>query len=191
MDIKITSFFFSLVFFSSCAFGPRVEMPEGLPTPQLPTIEVSQSSLNSSFKPVVHIAQVKDLRPRPALIKYSDTKEKTTNGDIGLSIQYALRKAFRTKGFTVSERAPLVVAVKIEKWIATKTNSQFVAESAINVDIIGPDGNSLYSNTYDSFATADADFSDIEILGQLEISMSNSLKQVLEDDNLINILTAY
>ena len=181
----------SSLILSACAFGTRVKMPEGLPTPQVPAIEITQKPLDSSFKPVIHIAQVKDMRSRPALIKESDTDEKTTNGDIGLSVQYALRKAFRSRGFTVSDKAPLVVAVKIDKWVATKSKNQIVSEAAVNVDIIGPDNSSLYSNTYDSFTTSEADLNEMEIMGQLELAMSNALKQILDDDNLVTILTAY
>ena len=191
--MKTTKYYIilSLLILSACAFGTKVKMPEGLPTPQVPTIEVTQKSLDSSFKPVVHIAQVKDMRSRPTLIKESDISEKTSNGDLGLSVQYALRKAFRTRGFTVSEKAPLIVAVKIDKWLATKSTDKILSEAAVNVDIVGPDGNILYSNTYDSYTTANSDLNDLEIMGQLEIAMSSALKQILDDDNLITILTAY
>ena len=167
-------------------------MPEGLPTPKIPSIEVSNQGLNTPFKPVIYIAQIRDQRLSSALIKELDGKEKSTTGDLGLVLHYAVRKLFRTSGFDVSDKAPVTLAIKIEKWLATKSDKQIVFEASLIADIVGPSGDSIYSSTYDSFSTSpNVSLSDEQIVARLETTMAEALSELIDDKQLVTILSSY
>ncbi|MCC6933354.1 MAG: hypothetical protein IT292_08890 [Deltaproteobacteria bacterium] len=182
---------FSLVSLVSCASGARVQMPTELAAPQIPTIVVNAQAFEASYRPSVYLTAVKDIRTSPFLIKYDNRNGESFTGDLGLNVQYAFRKALRSIGFSVVDKASVALSPKIERWVATKKENEITCEAALALDLLGPDGTAINTSHYESFDRLHKDAAEDEILLGLGQVMSEVIKQAVEDKEIMELIKAY
>ena len=190
MKLSIAMFFL-ICLGVSCSSGAKVKMPTELAAPPIPAVIVTAKSFDAEYRPSVYLTAVKDIRTSPFLIKYDNRTGESFAGDLGLNVQYALRKALRTVGFTVIEKAPVALSPKIERWVATKKDSEISCEAALAVDLLGPDGTPIHTAHYESFGRLHKDADKDEILQGLGQVMSEVIKQAIDDNTIIELIKAY
>jgi uncharacterized lipoprotein YajG len=159
--------------------------------PNIPPIPRPSQPLNLAFKPYLIVDTIEDARESAAMMDFKGKKVKA-KGDITLYIQYALRQAFRVRGFSISDQAPVTLGGSIKKWIAYYKNDAVICEAVLELHVKDPSNQVIYSGSYDGFVQLDANAGEDEntqvALGQ---AMHNAMLQVVNDQQLITVLTSF
>ena len=187
----IITIIFLLSLYVSCSSGAKVNMSTELLAPPIPAVITTPRAYDADYRPSVYLTTVKDDRTSPFLIKSDNRTGQSFDGDLGLNVQYVFRKALRTAGFSVTEKAPVALAPKIERWVATKKGNEVFCEAALAVDLVGPDGGVLNTAHYESFGRLHKDADNDEILNGLGQIMAEVIKQAIEDQTIIDLIKAY
>lgn len=116
-------------------------------------------------------------------------------GDTTEALRSVLEESFAKKGFAFSDTAPVLITVELVKWAADIQEdypAKVVAQAEVQIDVVGPANRKIYSGTYEGFANLEGGTLDDEKLNNLlKASMYEAIKQLIFDDGLINIISAF
>ena len=182
--------FFCFTVFSCSSGGSKLSNSSHLPIPTIPEIKAPGTPLGVDFKPILFIPAVTDSRQIQELI-ITPNKNYSAIGEITVPIHYALRRTFRLRGFAVNDIAPVSLKVSILKWNATISQESGLAEVIISASVLDSFNEELYSSTYDGFNQFPANKNNQEILQILGQTMSQTIASLLQDKELISLLTAF
>lgn len=177
---------------SGCAIlssGPTTGSAE-INVPNIPNATVANTPLNVGYKPYVLLDQVIDQRQSPELIKVYDRTLKP-RGPIEVATRYAFRSTFRQRGFTITDNAPITVVPTVKKWIVTVTKDQGTAEAVIAIDVLDPSSQAIYSGSYDGFIQFTPTSNEEELRKHLGDSFAKALSQMIADEQLLGVLSAF
>lgn len=171
--------------------SPRLKATIGLP--QIPAIASAGKSESASHA-MVFVSTVRDGRQQSALAEL-DGKPSEPASSISPAVQDALQRAFQQTGFLMSEDAPIVVSSEVQRWIAHVTAgvpSKAQAESVLYVEILDPANKRIYAGTYQGFADMESpSMGERDVQQVLGASMSEAIKQIVNDRQLITMLSSF
>lgn len=178
---------FLVFFFTACSahVGPTIEIYD------IPLGGEGDEEL-SSIHAAVALEEIRDVRVPPINDEDGTARMTAPAGRVEGLVQAALREAFRARGITVSESAPLRIWGEIRKWkarIATTTTSSIKSEAALYLEVIDAAGSRVYSGTYHGSRASEfpiATASDIR--ASLSSAMAQAISQVLEDEEFLTNL---
>ncbi len=143
---------------------------------------------------LLFIDEVKDVRAENALVGYAG---KNINADREVSpvVREALEKAFKGRGFTISDSAPIIVTGEVKNWFANVRGGlpgSVDSNASIQIDVFDPANKRIFSGNYQGSAALETPSVDErDIRGALGTAMSEAISQILADQQLIELLASF
>lgn len=187
--VLIASLLFVFPACSMLSSGPTTGSAE-INVPNIPNATVPNTPLNVGYKPYLLLDQVVDQRQTPEFIKVYD-RTLRPRGPIQVATGYAFRSTFRQRGFTITDNAPVTVVPTVKKWIVTVTKDQGTAEAVIAIDVLDPGSQTIYSGSYDGFIQFSPTSNEEELRKHLGDCFAKALSQMIADEQLLAILSAF
>lgn len=203
---SIVSHFRVLLFASSallcsCSTGSNLNQPKTLEQldkqfpkisfSKLPEIQQPEAPIKLDYKPEIKISPVADLRKDQVVINHNG-REIHSEGNIGLSVRYALFKAYQKRGFLVKDSSPVELKLGISRWRATSTESGIKGEAIVETEVIDPSGNTAFSGVFEgSTDLVTTQPTDREVEEVLRKAMGEALSEMIKNERLFEIVTAF
>lgn len=180
-----------LLLFTLTACGPSLPsqlslphlMPAGAPEAQAP-----------SRQAYIFVDQFIDVRASQEIAKV-EGREVSAAESPADAVVAGLRRALEKDGFSLSDTAPVILTGEVRAWTALVTpgfSSESRASAQLFVEVIDPANRRVYSGVYEGFSSKSAPGLDEgDVRETLELSMTEAIKQVLADSQLIGLLSSY
>ena len=160
----------------------------------IPSAWQEQENQDLGTDAFVFVSEVADVRSSEVIVQ-GGKKESRTKSDVGLLVQEAIGQALQDNGFTLAEDAPVVVKGEVRDWIARVDSGVSVkvdCQAALFIEVLGPANNRIYAGTYKGSATAQqASVSSSDVRKFLSISMAEAVKQIVLDEQLLDLLSSF
>ncbi len=180
-----------LLILSSC--GPTLKSTMDIPM-VLPNAKKDSMLADPSRGIFVYVGEFIDQRAEKAIVILED-KKVTPRGDVGKSVAEGLERALAMYGFEMTDTAPLILSGEVRNWSASMSGGftkNLESDAAVFVEILDPANKRVYSGVYKGFASIEApSISEADIRSVLQTSMSEAVRQVTADKQLLKILTAF
>ena len=165
------------------SFGPSIEVP---------AIPSSSSPAGDKLQNVsVAIDEIKDGRPSPALVEYSNGSS-TPKTQITESIRSGIEQALQARGMNVSDSAPLILSVEVREWLADMSGVTTKANAAVAIQLFDPANKLMYSGVYRGHAEIrKSALKELELRDTLGIAMAEAIGQIVRDEKLIKLIAAF
>ena len=180
-----------LLFVYSC--GPSISKSFVLPKID-PQVSPDATLKNQGADSYVFVDEFIDARPKAAVVNYNGRLIESDSEAVKIIVD-GLREGLTVKGFKLSDTAPTILAGELRTWVAnvsggfTKISR---AESAVFVEVLDPANKRVYSGVYKGFATIESPgLNEKDIRDTLRTSMNEAVQQVLADEQLIRLLSAF
>lgn len=170
----------------SCApyVGRAVDVPE------IPSV-VKEGEVRNRLGNSVAVGEVRDARESAA----EGSTYTEPAGDVAAAVRQALEKTFTDKGMIISLDAPVTVSGEVREWrsaVSAKTTSMIQSEAALAIEVRDPSNKKLYSGVYhgsrsSQFPVASAG----DVQDSLGLAMSQAISQMLQDKELVSVLSSY
>lgn len=179
----------SAVIASGC--GPSLESQ--IPVPHIPTPEIAEK-LSGERRMLVFVDEFLDERESMAFVEGEDETAQA-EGELARGVQSAVRRALETKGFTVTDEAPLVLSGEVREWRA-KVDDGFPPEVAsravLFVSVFDPANKRVFSGEYSGTATVkQASMSQKDVQEAMGLAMSQAVSQIVSDEKLVRLLRSF
>jgi hypothetical protein len=142
----------------------------------------------------VYVGEFIDQRASKEIVTLED-KTVAPNGDIGKSVAEGLERALAMQGYEMTDTAPLILSGEVRNWSATLSggfSKNLESDAAVFVEILDPANKRVYSGVYKGFASIQSpSISEADIRSVLQTSMSEAVRQVTADAQLLKILSAF
>ncbi len=184
----------SMLAFSSCSS----RLQKNMRMPEIPAWETTGRIVDTGSTQAPHqlfVDKFSDARPSEIIVRRG-AEEVIASGEVGVSVGSALEKAFRSRGFSVSQTAPVVISGEIRAWQSEITkgfpSQKLQANAEVFIEVLDPANKRIYSGTYKGSASReDPSLNEEDIRGNLGTAMSEALSQVTSDKQLIDLLMSF
>ncbi len=193
--IFTTLFLGLLIILSSCSSSlkPVMNVPS-IPKPDLSTVNTHGSGLAEGRFAELFVADFTDARESEIVASLKGIDSKFL-GSASEKVHARVEDFLREKGFTLNDDAPLVLLGQVKKWSADITAgvpATVEAKAAISIEVRDPANRRIYAGTYEGVATLkEPGVGTEEISKALGVAMSESLREVLADKQLLDLLTSF
>ena len=176
---------FSVVFVGCAAYvGRAVDVPE------IPSA-VKEGDARARLSSSIAVGEIRDAREVPE--EGSNYTEPA--GDVASAVKSALERTLTDKGMILSLDAPVTVTGEVREWrssVSARTTSQIQSEAALAIEVRDPSNKKLYSGVYhgsrsSQFPVASAG----DVQDSLGLAMSQAIAQMLQDKDLLNVISSY
>jgi hypothetical protein len=161
---------------------PRL-IPAGAPEARRPS--------RGSF---IFVDQFLDTRPGHALVRIDgrDVRPETEPAD---EVVAGLKRALERDGFAFSDTAPVILSGELRVWSAEVKDgfsAKAEASSQLFIEVLDPANKRVYSGVYEGFAAKQSPgLSESDVKDALQTSMTEAIRQVMVDTQLIGLLASY
>ena len=157
---------------------------------RIPNVKVPSTRLNVQYKPELVVNKVLDKRSDSVVIRHAG-RDVQVSGDVTLGVYYALLKAFRKRGFSVTANAPIQLHTSISHWRATVNDNSIDAEAILIAELFA-DNDKLHTAIFEGFYSQNSDkILDSEVEQSLTQAMSNALSEMIKNPQLMDFITSF
>ncbi len=172
--------------------------PEFRPTmavPQVaPIVKYNPALKNRRYDASVFIHQFSDARTAEAIAEYEGREIKPQSAVVE-NIVSALRRGLESRGYRFSERAPVLIAGEIRKWMAHINGgfkSKVDAQAALYIEIFDPANKRIYSGIYSGYAMLEkTGLEEKDVQEVLATAMAEAMGRVLSDAQFNRLISSY
>ncbi len=181
----------SSVLFAVTACGPSLRSQMSLPHLMPSGAPEAQATSRQAY---IFVDQFIDARPSPEIAMVEDRAVAADNPPAD-AVVAGIRRALEKDGFTLSDTAPVILSGEVRNWSAKVTpgfSSKSESSAQLFIEVLDPANRRVYSGVYEGFSskgTPGLDESDVR--DTLEVSMTEAIKQLLADRQLIGLLASY
>ena len=192
-------FLYSILVISMIALaGCGSKLQKTIVVPDIPAWDSSgrvADSVRGGAPHQLFIDKFSDARPSDVIVKRAD-ETVVASGEVGTPIGTALDRAFRNRGFAISQTAPVVLSGEVRIWqseiVKGFPTQKQSANAELFLEVLDPANKRIYSGTYKGSASReDPSLSPEDIRATLGTAMSEALSQVTSDKQLIDLLLSY
>lgn len=172
---------------AGCAVSPG----RTVETPEIPAVAPSGEA-RARLGSYLAIQAVEDRRDSS---QSADSGFTEPFGRVGASVEEGIKNAFRENGISILETAPLSLKAEIRKWrtkVDSRANTMMSSEATLYVELVDPSGKKMYSGSYNG--TRSSQFpvvTRVDVQDSLALAMANAIGQVVNDPELLNVLSSY
>lgn len=183
-------FFSSLLALSACGSSLH-----SLSSFRVPELRFDAKNLsNSEIDSTIFLNNFLDSRIDSSLVSIEEQRL-LKEGDVSIEVTRELSEALKDMGFKISDSAPVVVAGEVVEWMVqvnTKIQDTASAKASLHIEVLDPSNKRAYSGVYNGFAAKKSlSLQKVDIRKLLRTSMQEAMKQMLEDKQLIKVMTSF
>ena len=184
----------ALVVISSGFAGCGPTLRDKLAVPDI-TVPKSSSKLPEEVRTLIFVDQFTDSRISHALVEEEGKESGESEGDVGLVVQSAVAAAFREKGFTVTDDAPVALSGKVKSWKARVQGglgAKAEGEAVLALELFDPANRRVFSGEYSGSAMIKAgSMNEDDVRKCLGLAMAQAIAQVVSDQKLTRLLLSF